>query len=299
MRFDAHRPGHLRGGRAWQDMEPERRRCGHVARRQSSRRRPGPGRRLVLLQAVAARPPSPLSAAYCVGLAGRQRGGVHQGTPGPETEHHPRANPRPCRTDVARRRHGDARQEAAAPSQAARRIGTVHEGASPLPAIDGPMEPGGVAPRSALRKEPEERPAVVQRLSLHHLGRRDLHDPAGARPDGLAQGCRRRIRPMGVPARRPRLPRSQRAVHGWARLPDARRGARRQHGCHPCVRSGFHRLGLDRALLDDRRHRVAQGIRAADQGQRPVDAAAAAGDCRARFQAAGVSGARACNRRSR
>ena len=77
---------------------------------------------------------------------------------------------------------------------------------------------------------------------------------------GSHQGGRRRIRPMGVAARRPRLPRSQRAVHGWARLPDARRGARRRHGCHPCVRSGFHRLGLDRALLDDRRHRVAQGL---------------------------------------
>ena len=38
----------------------------------------------------------------------------------------------------------------------------------PSRTADGPMEPGGLASPSALRKEPEERPAVVQRLSLRH-----------------------------------------------------------------------------------------------------------------------------------
>ena len=32
-------------------------------------------------------------------------------------------------------------------------------------------------------------------------------------------------------------------------------GRRRPHGRRPCLRPGFHRLGPDRALLDDRRHR--------------------------------------------
>ena len=50
------------------------------------------------------------------------------------------------------------------------------------------------------QKQPEERTAVVQRLSLRHPRRRDLHDPGGAGPDGFAPGRRRWIRPMGIPA---------------------------------------------------------------------------------------------------
>ena len=40
-----------------------------------------------------------------VGLAGRQRPGIHQGTPGQETEHHPPADPGPRGTDLGGRRH--------------------------------------------------------------------------------------------------------------------------------------------------------------------------------------------------
>ena len=54
-------------------------------------------------------------------------------------------------------------------------------------------------------------------------------------------------------------------------------GRRRPHGRRPCLRPRLHRLGPRRALLADRRHGVAESQRAADQGQRRVDAASAAG----------------------
>ena len=44
---------------------------------------------------------------------------------------------------------------------------------------------------------------------------------------------------------------------------------------------------------------MVQGLRAADQGQRPVDAASTARSCRAWFRAATACGARACSRRCR
>ena len=190
-----------------------------------------------------------------------------------------------------RERSRRLRRQPAGHSQAARRIGARHAGAGSLGAADSPMESGGLASRSALRKEPEERPAVVQRLSLWHLGRRDLHGARGARSDGLAQGGGGWIRPMDVAADGSQIVgrssplgasrSSKRTLLGGARMSDARRGAkrrRRPHGRHPRLRSRLHRLGFDRALLDDRRHRLAQGGRTADRGQCRVDAPPAAGD---------------------
>ena len=163
---------------------------------------------------------------------------------------------------------------------------------------------------AALRKEPEERPAVVQRLSLRHLGRRDLHGPRRARSDGLAQGGRRRIRPMDVaadgpevgarPSRMGAARSAQRALLRRARMSDARRRAtrrRRPNGRHPCVRPGLDRLGADRTLLADRRHEVAR--RPSRRGSRPTPSGCCGSgrSCRKPCPAANVSGARACCRR--
>ncbi len=118
------------GGRG-RSLEPERGCCGRV--HAGNPHADAQGQAGVWYFYKARRPPPfSIAAALGVGLAGRQRGGIHQGTQGQETEHHPPADPHPCRTDLARRRHGDARRQPAAPSQAACRIGTAHAGAGPF-----------------------------------------------------------------------------------------------------------------------------------------------------------------------
>ena len=178
-----------------------------LARRQSPRRRPGQCRRMAFLcrEALAVRSPSRRSrwprtatsaAEFIKELKAKNLSTIRQQT---------RAHEEQTWEGAVTAMRGS---EPAAPSQAARRIGTGHAGAGSVGAADGPMEPGRLASPAALRKEPEERPALVQRLSLRHPGRRNLHGPRGAGPDGLAQGRRGRIRPMGVAADGPELRRA-------------------------------------------------------------------------------------------
>ena len=154
--------------------------------------------------------------------------GIHHGTPGPETEHHPPANRAPMKNRPGGRRHCDARRQPAAHPKPPAGLGTGHAGPSAVGTIDGPMESGGLASRAALRKEPEERPAVVQRLSLRHPGRGDLHDPRAldlmgshqAAEDGFDQWVSLPMDPKLGPGH-----------HPWA-LPDRPNGLFSEgHGC--------------------------------------------------------------------
>ena len=222
-----------------------------------------------------------------------QRPGVHQGTPRQKAEHHPPADPRARGTDLGRRRHGDARHRPAAASHAAGRLRTEDAGAGSLPATDGPMEPGRLASGPALRRSiPQngrlwfnDHPyGILAAETYMILAALDLMGSHQAAEDGFDQWVSLPMDPDSesrasrLGASRP----SQRTLLGRARLPDARRrsaGRRRPHGRRPCLRSGFDRLGADRALPADRRQGVVQGVGAADQGQRRMDAAPAA--CRA------------------
>ena len=113
----------------------------------------------------------------------------------------------------------------------------------------------------------------------------DLMGSHQAAEDGLDQWTSLPMDPSSAPGH-----------HEWA-LPDRPSGLFSEgHGCLTHAvgppgagghMDGIHAFGpgsigwaLDRTLLADRRRQVAESRRAADQGQRPVDAAAAAGDAK-------------------
>src|SRR5438034_2519701 len=103
----------------------------------------------------------PFATSPGAGFASHQRPGVHQRTPGQETDHHPPTDPRASRTDLGGRRHGDAGRQPAASPRAPEGIRTTHAGAGSVRAADSPMEPGSLASPAALPKKPEEWPAMV------------------------------------------------------------------------------------------------------------------------------------------
>ena len=170
-----------------------------------------------------------------------------------------------------------------------RRIGTEHAGAGAFRAIDGPMEPGGLAPPSALRKEPQDNGrlwfndypyGILAAETYMVLAVLDLMGSHKAAEDGFDQWVSLPMDP------------NSKGHHPWA-LPDRPNGLFSEgHGCLTHAvgpagggghMDGVHAFGpgsIGWALIEHYRltgdTQMVQGRRTADQGQCRVDAAPAA-----------------------